>query len=341
MPAFCAVQYMSVELSIGVWTRDLTDPLRHGAVEPEGIEATVVSEYPPRRHRRFFELGEFDVCEVSLASYLASRSDPEAYPFTAIPVFPCKRFPHTFFYKRLDAGIEDPSDLAGKRVGIQSWQTTRDIWMRGIAADHYGLDLSAVEWYRRKEDDVPYDIPQEFSVKSIPGDQHGEALVDPDDLKEMLFRGDLDAAMDPANAVMHSVIENDETSLLFDDPLSVERDYYEATGLHPPMHVVAIRNEVLERHPWVAVNLYDAFCDARDLCVQRAQNPARLSSLTWGHLHRIEQDRLLGKDVWEYGLTERTVPELEQFMIYADQQGVIPHPYDLDEVFERCRVARA
>jgi 4,5-dihydroxyphthalate decarboxylase len=127
---------------------------------------------------------------------------------------------------------------------------------------------------------------------------------------------------------------------MFDDPLAVERDYYRETGLHPPMHVVAIRDDVLEAHPWVAVNIYDAFCDARDLCLERAQNPARLSSLTWGHLHRLDQDRILGKDVWEYGLTERTIPELEQFIVYAEQQGVIPHRYDVDEVFERCRIAR-
>jgi len=331
---------MTIELSIGLWTRDLTDPLLHGEVEPEGIDANVVSEYPPRRHRRFFEHEEFDVCEVSLASYLASQSQPEEYPFTAIPVFPCKRFPHTFFYKHKDAGIEDPSDLAGKKVGIQSWQTTRDIWMRGIAADHYGLDLSEVEWYRRKEDDVPGEIPADFQIESIPGRQQGEALVEPDDLKAMLLRGDLDAAMDPANAVMHSVVESEDTELMFDDPLTVEREYFEETGLHPPMHVVAIREEIVEEYPWVTVNIYDAFCEARDLCLERAQNPGRLSSLTWGHLHRLEQDRILGKDVWQYGLTDRTVPELEQFMEYAVEQGVLPHRYDLDEVFEPCRVAR-
>jgi 4,5-dihydroxyphthalate decarboxylase len=331
---------MSIQLTIGMWTRDLTDPLLHGEVEPEGVDATVVSEYPPRRHRRFFERGDFDVCEVSLASYLASRTHPEEYPFTAIPVFPCKRFPHSFFYKREDAGIEDPSDLAGKKVGIQSWQTTRDAWMRGIAAEHYGLDLTEVQWYRRKEDDVPLSIPDRFDVQSIPGDQGGEAIEEPDDLKEMLLRGDLDAAMDPANAVLHAVVESDDTSLMFDDSLSVEQEYYRETGIHPPMHVVAIRDEVLEAHPRVAVDVYDAFCDARDLCLERAQSPARLSSLTWGHLHRIEQDRVLGTDAWEYGLTDRTVPELEKYMEYAESQGLIPHRYDLDEVFVDCSVDR-
>lgn len=331
---------MTIDLSIGIWTRDLTDPLLHGEVEPDGVNATVIPEYPPKRHRRFFERGDFDVCEVSLASYLTSRTHPEKYPFTAIPVFPCKRFPHTFFYKHKDAGIDDPSDLAGKKVGIQSWQTTRDVWMRGIAADHYGLDLTEVQWYRRKEDDVPLSIPDRFDIRPVPGAQGGEAIVEPRDLKEMLLRGDLDAAMDPANAVLHSVVESEDTELMFGDPLSVERDFYQETGLHPPMHAVAIRDEVLEKHPWVAVDVYDAFCEARDLCLERAQNPARLSSLTWGHLHRLEQDRLLGKDVWEYGLTDRTVPELEQYMTYAEQQGLIPHQYDLDGLFIDCTAER-
>jgi 4,5-dihydroxyphthalate decarboxylase len=331
---------MTIQLSIGMWTRDLTDPLLHGEVEPEGIDANVISEYPPKRHRRFFERREFDVCEVSLASYLTSRTHPEEYPFTAIPVFPCKRFPHTFFYKHKDVDIDDPGDLAGKKVGIQSWQTTRDVWMRGIAAERYGLELTDVHWYRRKEDDVPLSIPDRFDIQPVSGGQQGEALEEPDDLKDMLLRGDLDAAMDPANAVLHSVVESEDTELMFDDPLSVERDYYEDTGLHPPMHVVAIREDVLEDHPWAAVNIYDAFCEARDICLERAQNPARLSSLTWGHLHRLEQDRILGRDVWEYGLTDRSVPELKQYMEYAEDQGLIPRRYDLEELFVDGTVAR-
>jgi 4,5-dihydroxyphthalate decarboxylase len=300
----------------------------------------VISDYPPKRHRRFFERGDFDVCEVSLASYLSAHADPEADSLSAIPVFPCKRFPHTFFYKHSEAGIDDPGDLAGKKVGIQSWQTTRDVWMRGIAAEHYGLDLTEVEWYRRKGDDVPTSIPEEFDIRPVPGTQRGEAIVEPNDLTEMLLSGELDAAMDPANAVLHSVVESDDAELMFADPLAEERAYFRETGLHPPMHVVAIRDEVLADHPWLAVDVYDAFCDARDICLERAKNPGRLSSLTWGHLHYIEQYRLLGDDVWEYGLTDRTRPELRQYMEYAEAQGLIPHPYDLDELFVDCTAER-
>jgi len=331
---------MALDLSIACWTRDLTRSLLTGAVEPDGVDATVIAEYPPRRHRRFFERGDFDVCEVSLASYLSSRERPEEYPFTAIPVFPCKKFPQSFCYRRTDAGIDDPSDLAGERVGVQSWQTTRDVWMRGIARERYGLDLSEVTWYRRKEDDVPVSIPDRFDIRTVPGEQGGEAMVDPDDLRAMFFDGDLVAAMEPANAMFHSVVESDDAALMFDDPVETEREYYRDTGIHPIMHTVAVRDELLEDHPWLAVSLFDAFCEARDDALEANLSPSTHTTNTWAHLHLVEQDRILGEDAWEYGLTDRTVPELEKFQAYADHQGLIPDPYDLDELFVDCSVAR-
>ena len=320
---------VSVELSLCTSDSDIVRSLLTGEVEPDGIELTSLTEYPPRRHRRFFRHGEFDVCEVSLASYLSSRANREQYPFTAIPVFPSKRFRHSFFYKHTDAGIDGPADLEGKDVGVQSWQTTANVWVRGIAAEHYGLDLESVTWYRRKEDDVPIDVPDRFDVREI-GD---DAVSDPAGMREMLFDGDLDAAMDPAGSLFHAVRESDSVELMFDDPIAEEQAYYEKTEIHPPMHVVAIRDEVLEANPWVAVNVYDAFCEARDDAIDRNSSPSTHMTMTWGHIHLSNQREVLGEDLWEYGLTEKTRRELRTFVDYAHDQGLIPRKYAVDELF--------
>ncbi|QCC50668.1 substrate-binding domain-containing protein [Halapricum salinum] len=329
---------MTVDLSIACWHRDLSHALQTGEVELEGIDTTVLSEYPPKRHRRFFERGDYDVAEVSLASYLSARKDRERYPFTAIPVFPAKRFPHSFFYKRTDTDIQKPADLEGKKVGIQSWQTTRDVWMRGIAREYYDLDLTKVHWYQRKENDVPLSIPDRYDIQPLP--EKPESVDDPDTITEVFFDGELDAVIEPAGRLFWDVVESDVAELFFDDPLTEERDYFRETGIHPVLHVIALREEIVEEHPWVAVNLFDGFCEARDVCLDGLKSPARNTAITWNHLHLREQREVLGPDAWEYGLTDRNRREVSKFIEYADNQGLIPRPYDVDELFVDCSVAR-
>ncbi|AUX08036.1 4,5-dihydroxyphthalate decarboxylase [Halalkaliarchaeum desulfuricum] len=326
---------MSVELTFCGSDSDLTRALLTGEIEPDGVDLTAMTEYPPRRHRRFFRHREFDVCEVSLASYVSSRAKPEEYPFTAIPVFPSRRFRHSFFYKHTDVDAAEPADLAGKKVGVQSWQTTANVWLRGIFAEHYGLDLEAVTWVRRREDDVPVELPDRFEIRSLSGGSDPDAVDDPADMTELLFSGELDAAMDPAGSLFHAVADAEEVEFFFDDPKAEEQAYFEETGIHPIMHVIAIRDEVLEEHPWVAVNLYDAFCAARDFGLERARSPSTHMALTWGHIEAARQRQALGAEasVWEYGIIEKTRIELETFLEYAHQQGLIHREVAPEKLF--------
>jgi len=324
---------MTLELSLSSYRADVTRPLMQGAVEPEGIDLTTISEYPPRRHRRFFRHGEFDAAEVSLASYLAAQAEPQGYPFTAIPVYPERKFRHSFFYKPTDTDVADPSELAGKAVGIQSWQTTANVWLRGALQDQYGLDLESVTWYRRREDDAAAPVPDRFDVRPLPTAENQDAVEATDEFERALFSGTLDAAMDPAGSVFNRVQESPAAELFFEDPIAEERAYYEETGIYPPMHVVAIRDEILEANPWVAVSLYDAFVESRDRCFERNRSPSAKTSLAWSHLYRHEQRAVLGSGAWEYGLTDRTRHELQTFSRYSAEQGVTDREYEPTELF--------
>ncbi|WP_436925055.1 ABC transporter substrate-binding protein [Halosimplex amylolyticum] len=324
---------MTIELTIACGDRDLNRALLTGDVEPDGVDATPIPVYPSNRHRRFFADREFDVCEVSLASYLSSRAHPEQYPFTAIPVFPAKRFRHSFFYRHADADVDGPAALEGKNVGVSSWQTTANVWMRGIAGDFYGLDLESVTWFRRKGDDVPIDVPDRFDVRPVPGKHGGDAVAEREDLKRALFEGELAAAMDPAGSLFWDVAESERAEFVFEDPLAAEREYFAETGIHPPMHAVAIMDDVLDDHPWVATEIFDAFCESRDACLERNASPSANASLTWAHLHLLEQRRILGEDAWAYGLTDRNRRGLAKFVEYAHDQGLIPREYDVEALF--------
>lgn len=320
---------MGVELSIACGDNDLNKALLSGNVEIEGITAHRMAVHPSTRHRRFVRFGDFDVSEISLATLLAASERPDKFPFTAIPVFPSKKFRHAFFYSRAGSGISDPGDLAGKRIGISSWQTTANVWMRGISQERHDLDLENVTWYRRKQDDIAKSVPEEYDVRSLPRED-AKSVAERDNLLIALKEGTVDAVMDPSSSIFTEVVNTDGLEFVFDDPIEAERKYFEQTGIHPPMHTVAIRNEVLEKHPWVAVNVFDAFRESRD----RGLETSRLGpdSLTWSHLHWINQDEILG-NTWEYGLTERNSRALEKLIEYATDQGLLSADVSIEDLF--------
>lgn len=321
---------MAVELSIACGDTDLNRGLLSGAVEPEGVDAHAMAVHPSTRHRRFVRFGDFDVSELSLATLLAASERPAEFPFTAIPAFPSKKFRHSYCYTRAEADVDDPSDLAGRSVGISSWQTTANVWMRGIAREHYGLDLESVTWYRRKEDDIARSVPDAYDVRQLPRDD-STSVAKRDNLLTALRDGTVDAVMDPSGQIFSAVTADDSLEFLFEDPLAEERAYYEDTGIYPPMHTVAIRDEVLERYPWVAVNVYDAFRESRDRCLEgRGLGP---ESMTWSHLHRLDQERVFDGAAWEYGLTEANRRALEKLIEYADRQGVIGSALPVEDLF--------
>ena len=93
-----------------------------------------------------------------------------------------------------------------------------------------------------------------------------------------------------------------------------------------------IKQEIVERHPWVATNLYKAFEQSKALAMERMENP-RIVPLAWYREGWEEQERILGKDPWEYGLGERNAKNFERLVTYSHEQGLIKRPLPLDELF--------
>ena len=80
---------------------------------------------PPRRdgvdrHRRMLVDREFDIAEVSLASYILARQ--AGVPLTAVPTVPRRLFSQNHIFVNADAGIERPADLVGRRIAIWAKQ---------------------------------------------------------------------------------------------------------------------------------------------------------------------------------------------------------------------------
>lgn len=312
---------MTLQLTAAVNRSDRTIPLLTGDVEPDGIDLTTLDYLSPERHYRMIRYQDFDICEISMGSYLASRSSPIEFPFTAITAFPHRRFRHSYMVKHAEVDVKDPGDLSGKKIGLRTWQVTAGIWMRGIAAEHYGLDLESVQWYTDDTEDVPLDIPEKFDVRSVPENKN---------MERMLLRGELDGAMYPAR--FESLQRSDPNiERIFEDPVQVETDYFHETGIFPLMHTIVIRDSVLESNPWVAVNVQRAFQEALNECLRQLEDP--VLALVWARHHLEEERQRLGTLPWEYGMTERNRKSLEKFMDYVVELGIAPRRYDPEDLF--------
>ena len=332
---------MTVDITLACTEYDWTRPLWDGAVEPEGTNLHVLDYHNPERFERMVRHGEFDACELSLGSYLSAVAADREYPFTAIPVFPYRKFRHSFIFRRTDDDF-GLADLDGTDVGLIHWQTTTGIWQRGTVAEHYDVDLASVTWHTAKpeSDIVPVEIPDRFDV--VRHDRPGRASAA---LGELLAGGELDAVFAPSpihrpltggdpdrRAADGASFDHTKIERVLDDSRAVEEDYYRETGVFPLMHTVVVSDDVLDRYPWVANKLYEAFEASLEQCMDRLSKP-RWFPLAWANQHVERQQAVMGENPWEYGPTDENLTALSKLQEYAVDQGIVPRSYDPEELF--------
>ena len=129
-----------LRLTFACWDYDRTRALADGRVRPDGIDLNYLNQPVEETFFRMLRYREFDSSEMSLSSYVASlnRENP---PFIAIPAFPSRFFRHSCIFVCAKSGIRRPEDLKGKRVGVPEYQMTAPVWIRGILADRYGVQI--------------------------------------------------------------------------------------------------------------------------------------------------------------------------------------------------------
>ena len=122
--------------------------------------------------------------------------------------------------------------------------------------------------------------------------------------KPMLAEGELDAVFH-SDLIWPFVAGDPRVARLFPDHKAEEMAYFKRSGIFLIMHVLAIRNALVDENPWLAVNLFRAFNEAKAAAMKRMANP-RIVPLAWYRDAWEEQERILGPDPWEYGLTGKT-----------------------------------
>jgi 4,5-dihydroxyphthalate decarboxylase len=310
-----------LKLTVACGDYEIVRALADGTVEADGMELTMLTGMGSReRHWRMARKREFDVCEINIGGYLMGRDRGE--PLTAIPVFLHRRFRHGFVFVNRDAGIRAPRDLIGKSIGGTNFQPASNIWMRGILEEHFGLPHRQCTWVVEREEDVEFTPPKDLRLTMIaPGKR----------LDVMLAEGEIPAMLSPD--IPRLFLQGDKRIVrLFADYKSVEIDYFKKTGIFPIMHVTAIRQDIVDKYPWVTTNLVKAFEAAKALAYRRIANP-RVVPLAWIRTAWEEEHDVLGDDPWAYGLGEANRNNLQTVQRYCHQQGLIGRVEPLDELF--------
>ena len=289
-----------------------TKPLIEGTL----TSGRVVIEHVPvspitTAFRRMVRGLEYDVSEMAMSTYLCALVHHK--PITALPVFVLRRFEHDGIVYNTNSGIQSPSGLIGRRVGVRSYTLTPGVWARGILSDTYGIDSSQVTWVLFGDEHVAeYQAPA--NVITAP---EGSVLI------AALKSGEIDAAIGVRN------VDSPEIRPLIPNAPDAARDYFAETGVYPISHTIVVKNELLESHPWLAEELYNLFKAAKNQYLQHLDTAADLEPADQA-LNSMKE--IIGADPIPYGV-EPNRKTLEAFIKFNVQQEIIPRPFDLAEIF--------
>jgi 4,5-dihydroxyphthalate decarboxylase len=323
-----------LELSAAFGVNPRTRPLLDGTVVPEALQLLASGIHPSEMFWRQLKFAEFDVSEMSMSSLTVATSKGPT-PWVAIPVFTTREFYHLRAIVRVDAGIEKPQDLKGKRVGVPEYQQTAAIWSRGVLQHEFGVHASDMHWFMERPPEqshggsTGFTAPEGVKLEYIPRETS---------MGEMLLEGKLDAALlylTDANLVDRSRVDlsaNPKIRTLFPDPPAEGRRYYKKTGIFPINHTVVIRRTLYEQFPWIALNMFSAFVEAKQLSV-KGQLDFMEPYLKLGLVDESAY-KALKADPFPYGIkASQTV--LETITQYVYEQGIAARKVGLDELFAK------
>ncbi len=321
-----------LELSIALEVNDVTRPIHDGSVEAEGITLVTSDVHSGELIWRQVRFQEYDVAQMSLPSLfiLADRGDS---PWVALPIFPQRLFWHTRIMVRADSALKHPTDLRGKHIGVPEYMMTGAVWMRGIFQDEFGMAASDLHWHQERPEErnigsaFGYKPPAGVDVRRIPSDKS---------IVSMLMSGELDAAcilISDTTLLDRSLPEakrGTEMQPLYPDPAAESLRLYQKTGLYPINHCVAMRRSLLQRHPWIALNLYHAFLKAKEQVVSRTR--AMLDPYFRLGMLPLEGRNTLHADPFPYGIKHNRI-NLEAMARYSHEQGLTARRLALEDVF--------
>jgi len=285
---------LKIKMACKVYDRTL--PFFLGWVKPKGIELEMVdiTEGAPKPpgigsgHTAHMHAGLVDASEHSASVYLVMKEI--GCDFTAIPVFPHRRFRHAYIFVHKEAGITRPKDLEGRRVGVPRLANTAALWARGALMHAYDVDYDKVHW-------VPFSAeyaegmekPKDVDLAEVVTDKSEVEALKDREIDAYISPGEADEVFDPTSVV----------GRLFPNFKDEEQAYFRRTGIFPIMHTFVLRDSLIQSDPWVVGSLMDAWNEAMRRTYRWVRDQ-RKSILVWmGDYYRQEREFFGDWDPWK------------------------------------------
>lgn len=316
-------------LSLSICDYDRTRALVDGRVQPQGIALNVLLNPIETSVIRMLRYREFDIAEMSLSAAMIemgrSRSD-----FVLLPIFPSRYFRHSALFVATSSSATIPEDLRGKRIATPTYaRLTAGVWLRGILQDDYGVAPTDVKWVVAEplpvgsSDRIPVTPPEAIHIESAPPGV---------ELEQLLLDGEVDALI-TARLSRPLALGDGGIRRMFSDSRRIEAEYFQRTGIFPPMHVLMVRREIYENHPWIGPSLFEAFTAAKNLTLSDLYEvDVSRYSMAWSVDYAESELNLLGSDPWAYGLAANH-HALSTLARYCYAQGLTSELVDAGEIF--------
>ena len=316
------------KLTMALWRYDRTQALYDGRIRVAGWETALIDAPLEELFTRAFVDAEFDVSELSFSNFLR-LSVAGRCPYVGIPVFPSRSFRHSAFYVRADAGIDQPRDLVGRRIGVREFSMTAALAARGALRDQFGVRPQNMHWVVGDIDEHERaHIEQPALHREIPIDVAPDGAL----LSDLLLDGGLDAIL-AYKPIKPFKARDPRVKRLFADPTAVEKAYFQNTGIFPIMHLMGLRRDVAAASPDLGRAVYSALAEAHDIATQDLHTVQALKiGLPWLADEVARTTRIMGDDFWPEGLAaNRHV--LARMIDWSYEDGLIARRPEIEELF--------
>ncbi|MBM2810930.1 MAG: 4,5-dihydroxyphthalate decarboxylase [Chloroflexi bacterium] len=274
---------LDLALAKSFWTQAILD----GSATARGVALNAFVVDPPDKRHEGMKNGEYDAAEKGYSGSLRDRALGQGYPQRSLPVWLNRGLRHKNIVTRKGSRIKTLGDLKGGRVGSVHYAATTNIWARQVLSD-YGVSPRDATWVVTQHDDVSRSANVPIEVADT-GGSHSIGALWP-----LLARGELDAVISPGfnwfyatfhtfaqgmadpdekpapgaerrvrGAAVPAELQGQIDSLVTDPEVCLE--YVRRTKIYPLIHSVTIKEDVIEKHPWLAESLVEMFREARRL----------------------------------------------------------------------------
>jgi 4,5-dihydroxyphthalate decarboxylase len=317
-------------ITLGLPYHPRTRALIDGEIGIDGYKLQITHDPTPgERHYRFAQ-GEWDIGEYSAATYLRTRE--KGFRYIALPIF-FERGPRQRNIYYCEGRLNHPGDLKGKKIGCFRYGATAVVWARGFLLDEYGLKTTDMTWYvSGREVYIGQELPVRVE-RLDPPPPFGEEKLQ---LAKLLSEGELHAALVAGDSGYTGIFgggvlpkamgQFPGVKPLFDDTNSIIR-WIREKRIYPIIHLVAMKEETVDRYPDLPRKIIAAFREAKKLSVKHLK-PEQITG-------QEREKAVLEEDPYAYVLGEtekRTISALARYQI---EQGLLKQAPPLESLFVR------